>query len=97
VADEQLSEMLKRLKIHNKELYMINETIIEAENYFKLLGANLIGRDRDKLFRTLLNQAITTYKNNKREKPSLRMLDKTQDAHIESLGLRSTSQQMEPK
>lgn len=89
--------MLKRLKIHNKELYMINETIIEAENYFKLVGANLIGRDRDDIFRALLNQAINTYKNNKREKPTLRMLDKNQDAHMESLGLRSTTHQMESK
>ncbi len=99
VADEQLSEMLKRLKIHNKELYMINETIIEAENYFKLLGANLIGRDRDDIFRTLLHQAINTYKNNKREKPSLRMLEKGQDSHLESVGVRlsSTVHQIEVK
>ena len=30
VAQEQLSEMVKRIKMHNKELYMINEAIIEA-------------------------------------------------------------------
>ena len=30
VAQEQLSEMLRRIKMHNKELYMINEAIIEA-------------------------------------------------------------------
>lgn len=47
VADEQLSEMLRRIRMHNKELYMINETIIEAENYFKLLTGNLVGRDRN--------------------------------------------------
>jgi ATP-dependent protease HslVU (ClpYQ) ATPase subunit len=89
VAEEQLSEMLKRIKIHNKELYMINETIIEAENYFKLLGANLIGRDRDDFFRTLLEQVVLTYKTNKREKPSVRMLDKAQESlQLDSLALK---------
>jgi hypothetical protein len=58
--------MLKRIKIHNKELYMINETIIEAENYFKLLGSNLIGRDKDEIFKSLLEEVIITYKTNKR-------------------------------
>lgn len=58
---------------------MINETIIEAENYFKLLGSNLIGRDKDEAFKSLLEDAINTYKNNKREKPSVRILDKAQE------------------
>jgi hypothetical protein len=79
--------MLKRIKIHNKELYMVNEAIIEAENYFKLLGANLVGRSRDHIFRALLQQAINNYKTTKREKPSLRMLDKSQDNMMESLKL----------
>jgi hypothetical protein len=33
---------------------MINETIIEAENYFKLLASNLIGRDKNEIFKNLL-------------------------------------------
>jgi hypothetical protein len=66
--------MLKRIKIHNKELYMIIEAIIEGENYFKLIASNLIGRDQNSKFRSILEEIITHYKTNKREKPSVRML-----------------------
>lgn len=46
IVQEQILELHKRIKVHNKELYMINETLFEAEHHFKLLAANLIGRER---------------------------------------------------
>jgi len=73
---EQLSEMLKRLKVHNKELYMIIEAIIEGENYFKLIGSNLIGRDKNATFKTILEDIILCYQTNQREKTNVKMLDK---------------------
>lgn len=51
---------------------MINETIIEAENYFKLLMGNLVGRDRSEAFHGLLEEVIATYKTSKRERSSMR-------------------------
>ncbi len=68
IKEEQLSEMVKKIKIHNKELYMINQTIIEAENYYKLVGCNLIGRDKNRIFKKLLEDAILTYKLSKKER-----------------------------
>jgi hypothetical protein len=73
---EQLTEMLKRLKIHNKELYMIIEAIIEGENYFKLIGSNLIGRDKNSTFKSILEDIIIYYQTNQREKANVKMLDK---------------------
>lgn len=59
---------------------MIIEAIIEGENYFKLIGSNLIGRDKNFKFRMILEDIIGYYKNNKREKPSVRMLDKMKES-----------------
>lgn len=71
--------MLKRIKIHNKELYMIIEAIIEGENYFKLIGSNLIGRDQNSKFKAILEEIITYYRTNNREKPSVKMLEKMRE------------------
>jgi hypothetical protein len=72
--------MLKRIKVHNKELYMIIEAIVEGENYFKLIGANLIGRDKNATFRTILEDIINYYQNNRRDNPSVKMLDKLRES-----------------
>ena len=58
--------MHKKLKVHNKELYMIIEAIVEGENYFKLIGANLIGRDKNSTFKKILEDIMIYYQHNKR-------------------------------
>ena len=68
--------MQKRLKVHNKELYMIIQAIVEGENYFKLIGANLIGRDKNSTFKGILEDIMTYYQHNRREKTNVKMLEK---------------------
>lgn len=56
--------MLKCLKSHNKELYMINETILSAEKYYKLIDNNLIGKPRSLKFKeNIIEHLINHYKN----------------------------------
>ena len=62
LREEQLQEMSRRIKGHNKELYMISESISEAEHYYRLIGDNLIGRHQHSNFRTLLARITALYR-----------------------------------
>lgn len=41
---------------------MINESIIEGEHYYKLIGNNLLGRDKFDKFKSFLEESISFYK-----------------------------------
>ena len=45
---------------------MISEAIVEGENYFKLIGSNLLGRDRNYTFKSILENIMTYYQQNRR-------------------------------